>query len=102
MTYVRVAAGQHDAAIETAARAVLLDPLSNAAKTDLGDALRFAGRHQEALDVLLPVVQREPGHILANLWMAYQLDALGESDAATPYSERAMIAAGQSVALTSV
>jgi serine/threonine-protein kinase len=100
LTYVRIAAEQHDAAVESAQRAVVLDPLSNAAKTDLGDALRFAGRHQEALEVLLPVVRREPGHILANLWVAYQYDALGDAPAAVPYAEQAARAAAGSAAPT--
>ena len=100
MTYVRVAAGQHEAAVETAARAAAMDPLSSAAKTDLGDALRYAGRHREALDVLMPVVRREPGHILANVWIAYQLDALGDAPAAVPYAERAAAHAGGSAAPT--
>ncbi|AHG89221.1 protein kinase [Gemmatirosa kalamazoonensis] len=100
MTYVRVAGGQHEAAIDTAARSASLDPLSNAAKTDLGDALRYAGRHAEALEVLLPVVRREPGHILANLWVAYQLDALGDAASAVPHAERAAAAASGSPAPT--
>jgi eukaryotic-like serine/threonine-protein kinase len=102
MTYVRVIGGQHDAAIEAAERGVLLDPLSNAAKTDLADAYRFAGRYADALAVMEGVVRREPGHILASLWMAYLLDALDDPAAAVPHAERAALSSGRAVSVTSV
>src|SRR5262249_27075554 len=76
MTYVRLTSGDVAAAIASAERAVLIDPLSNAARTDLADALRFAGRHDEARSILEPLLKREPDHLLANLWMGYQLERL--------------------------
>jgi serine/threonine-protein kinase len=99
MTYVRIAGGDPAGAIASAERAVVLDPLSSAAKTDLADALRFARRHEEARTILEPLLKREPANLLANLWMAYQLEILGDVAAAVGYVEQATAAAARGPAL---
>jgi TolB-like protein/class 3 adenylate cyclase len=65
--------GQHAEAIEWAGRAVEVDPLSRLMRMNLSYILMDAGDFDQAIDIVLAELQRDPDYPerLGNLWLTY-------------------------------
>jgi len=82
--------GRFDEGINELRSAADLDPLSNVIATDVGMALFFAGRYDEALQQLDPVITANPNFTMAHFFRGWSLQQKGDHAGAITEFERAV------------
>lgn len=98
-SYLLIALGRHEEAIERISQALLLDPLSLIINADKGLVLYFAGRHEEAEEQFVRTVELDPEFAYARFGRSMVLEALGDFEGAVDEARAAATLSGDSSAM---